>query len=131
VSPREAWEIVAAELAGLAGHGPVTLIAGNGLDLPAAGAGDGDVTVAAAPGGQPATGAWWRLAGELPRLRDGRLLLADYDPVLGYLCTASVAAAPSAGAGQILGTHTPRDDEEESRHVSCPSLPADHGTLSR
>jgi hypothetical protein len=53
-----------------------------------------------APAGQPATGAWWELAGLLDRPDWRRLVLvADYDRPLGYL---SLAAADLAVAD--LGT---------------------------
>lgn len=53
-----------------------------------------------APAGQPYTGVWWELAGQLPdRAADGGLvLLADYDRTLGYLSLAALDAGPAAGA---------------------------------
>lgn len=42
-----------------------------------------------APKGQPNTGLWWQLADELAGATN--LLLADYDPQLGYLSMAGVA----------------------------------------
>ncbi|GAA4687106.1 2-hydroxy-acid oxidase [Phytohabitans rumicis] len=59
-----------------------TLILGNGLG-PVPGA-------RSAPSGQPYTGVWWTLAGELADPTARRIVLADHDPVLGYLCTSTV-----------------------------------------
>jgi hypothetical protein len=42
-----------------------------------------------APEGQPFTGVWWELAEELGKPWQ-RLVLADSDPQLGYLCTAVI-----------------------------------------
>jgi len=39
-----------------------------------------------APAGQPTTGLWWQLLDEVHD--DGPLVVADYDPQLGYLCLA-------------------------------------------
>jgi hypothetical protein len=52
------------------------------------------------PGGQPSTAAWWGLADELAigAGRPGSLVVADYDPGLGYLCLAAFdfGASPDA-----------------------------------
>lgn len=70
------------QVAGLLTGHAAPLVAGNGVDpadLPAG--------ARLAPGGQPLTGAWWELA-------DGRpVTLADYDPALRYLCTATFGGA--------------------------------------
>jgi hypothetical protein len=44
------------------------------------------------PPGQPSTGVWWELVGELAGRADGADLLvaADYDPGLRYLCLAAI-----------------------------------------
>jgi hypothetical protein len=42
-----------------------------------------------APAGQPMTGLWWQLLDDLTD--DGPLVVADYDPQLGYLCLAGWA----------------------------------------
>jgi len=118
VDPARASGELARELAALsrAGRG-VTLIAGNGLTSRAGSAGAGSAGPAGTPGpagsaqtvlsavdtsavdqvliappGQPCTGVWWELAGGLPEwAEDGRrVLLADYDPALGYLCVLSI-----------------------------------------
>ncbi len=44
----------------------------------------------AAPAGQPYTGVWWALAGELADPTPRRVVVADRDPVLGYACSATV-----------------------------------------
>jgi hypothetical protein len=48
------------------------------------------VHVGVAPLGQPCTGVWWEVAGRLPEWAERRVLLADYDPVLGHLCLAAI-----------------------------------------
>jgi hypothetical protein len=55
--------------------------------LAAAWPGHPDHTVV--PPGQPTTGVWWRLAGELAGAR-GVVIGADYEPELGYLCLVGV-----------------------------------------
>jgi hypothetical protein len=54
--------------------------------------------VCVAPPGQPYTGVWWELAGGLAgwMAAGRRVVVADYDPVLGYLCTAGVTSRPPA-----------------------------------
>ena len=55
-------------------------------------AGRADVMLASA--GRPYTGVWWELAGTLEADRRGagghRIVLADADPDLGFLCTAAI-----------------------------------------
>src|ERR1022692_3693072 len=103
LSPERCGPALASELAALsAGRADVTLIAGNGLS--------GLVDTAAvsqlqlAPAGQPCTGVWWELAGGLPGWAEQgrRVLLADYDPVLGYLGVAAIDVAASQPAGPPL-----------------------------
>jgi hypothetical protein len=86
VPPDRVAGLLGDELAALGGgRRDVTVVLGAGL---ADGAADlaADLTwsgpVRVAPAGQPFTGLWWELAGAGP----GRVLLADYDPVLRYLC---------------------------------------------
>lgn len=43
-----------------------------------------------APPGQPATGVWTLLAEELSGDLSGTVVVADYDPQLGYLCAAAL-----------------------------------------
>ncbi|HEY1620962.1 MAG TPA: hypothetical protein VGG25_25280 [Streptosporangiaceae bacterium] len=59
--------------------------------------------VIAASAGQPCTGTWWELAGRLPGWSEAgrRVLLADYEPTLGYLC-ATVIEVEAAGAAARL-----------------------------
>jgi len=81
VTPEQAPAVLATRVAEQ--RGPLTLVAGAGLDpatLP------DTVPVRTAPAGQPYTGAWWELSGMVDA--SGAVMLADYDPVLGYLCTA-------------------------------------------
>jgi hypothetical protein len=84
----------------------VTLIAGHDLACLAglgAGSPHGEALraivgpVRVAPAGQPSTGVWWELAGGLPTwtAEGRRVLLAEYDPALGYLCLSAI----DAGAG--------------------------------
>ncbi|HEV8559061.1 MAG TPA: hypothetical protein VGR06_22030 [Actinophytocola sp.] len=71
----------------LAEHDTKTLIVSRNL-YPTAQSLTDDVRQA--PDGQPYTGVWWELA---DAHREGRpLLLADYDPLLRYLCVATVSA---------------------------------------
>lgn len=68
------------------------LILGNGLS-------DTDGTggrVRTAPEGQPYTGVWWELVGELADPSGRRVVVADHDPVLGYTCTSTVEVDLSA-----------------------------------
>jgi hypothetical protein len=107
VSPAQAGDLLAAQIAALcAGRGDVTLVLGNGLtrqraavpvDIPAVD------QVLIAPAGQPVTGVWWELAGGLPgwSASGRRVLLADYEPELRYLCVSAIdvesgLAAPAA-----------------------------------
>ncbi|HEY0636846.1 MAG TPA: hypothetical protein VGD67_04305 [Pseudonocardiaceae bacterium] len=112
VDPGRVREVLAAELAELLpGGGPgATVILGSDLadvadlanlagltGLPAIAAAD---EVVVAPAGQPCTGVWWELAARLPVGDEhGRqVVVAEYDPVLGYLCTTT-----SPGAGAVPG----------------------------
>jgi hypothetical protein len=101
VEPGRAAELLAKEIADLStGRDETTLIAGNGLGSSAACDAVGQVIIA--PPGQPCTGTWWELAGGLRTwtAEGRRVLLADYEPVLGYLCVSVFdieAARPAAG----------------------------------
>jgi 4-hydroxymandelate oxidase len=121
VQPGGVGELLAKEIADLsAGREEVTLIAGNGLGSLAAfdagsfdtgsfdagsfdtGAFDTVDEVIVAPPGQPCTGTWWELAGGLRAwgASGRRVLLADYEPMLGYLCVSAFdveAARPNGG----------------------------------
>jgi len=69
---------------------PVTLITGQGLDAERFGPG---IDVRPAPPGRPCTGPWSALADLLPEL-DGagprRLVVAEYDSALRYLCMSTL-----------------------------------------
>lgn len=100
VGPAAAYDVVSAAVTELA-HRPddVTLITGNGLDScgppPPLACGQH----LAAPPGQPCTGAWWELIGGLGSSATAgrRVLIADYDATLEYVCIAAidVAARPA------------------------------------
>lgn len=95
VTPARAPGLLRAELADLAGPEPVTLVLGGELARqPLAGLPAG-VHVRAVPYGQPGTGVWWELAGNLAAWTAARtrVVLADYDPGLGYLCLAAADPA--------------------------------------
>jgi hypothetical protein len=68
------------------------LVLGNGLSS----VDDPTGKVRHAPEGQPYTGVWWELVGELADPSGHRVVAADRDPVLGYTCTATVEVDLSA-----------------------------------
>jgi len=75
--PEAIDDVLAADVAALVGAGAeATVMLGSGLDHGPAGR------------GLPYTGLWVRLADAPP----GPLVFADYDPVLGYLSVAALAA---------------------------------------
>jgi hypothetical protein len=87
--------LAGADLAELAaGQHEVTLVLGDALAelwaSPAAG------RVRVIPPGQPSTGVWWGLVDELAGGAGppARLVAADYDPGLRYLCLAAIDAGP-------------------------------------
>lgn len=91
IPPDRAGDLLARELEELSdGRGDTTVIVGNSLACHTASAMTDEVI--AAPSGQPCTGVWWELAGGLRSwAAQGRhVLLADYDPLLGYLCVSAV-----------------------------------------
>ncbi len=117
VAPEQAGGLLARELADLSGgRDDVTLVVGAGLSGPAGEGQPGAMAtspsgvpfgipatsqVLTAPAGQPCTGVWWEFAGGLPgwAARGRRVLLADYDPLLGNLfLTAIDIEAGSAGS---------------------------------
>ncbi|MFE4599285.1 hypothetical protein ACFRKE_00320 [Kitasatospora indigofera] len=82
---------LAAELGALGGGPePVTAVLGGVSTVDAAHPRPADLRFADA--GQPGTGVWWELAGELagPPAGPRRLLLADHDPGLRHLSLATV-----------------------------------------
>jgi hypothetical protein len=84
-------EVLATEVARLSGDGPEpTVLLGAGLAEVAADRSlGGDVRVCRR--GQPYTGIWFELSRELPRWRESGVpvLLAEYDPTLGFLVSAA------------------------------------------
>ena len=102
VPPEQLRSALAAELAGQPGGGAgQTLVLGTGIE-PADVAGIPADRVLAAPAGQPCTGAWWQLAGGLAdwHAESRQLLVADYEPELGYLSLAALRPARQpAGVG--------------------------------
>jgi hypothetical protein len=117
IAPAQRDELLASELAILsAGRDDVTLITGNGLRSPASASlppsaplPPGIDQVLSAPSGQPCTGVWWELAGGLQTwtAEGRRVLLADYDPALKYLCVSAIdiGASPVAPALPQLSAH--------------------------
>jgi hypothetical protein len=87
---------VTTELAG--GRRDVTLITGNGLGACDRLAVPASVQQLAAPEGQPCTGAWGELANGLGSWAAGgrRVLIADYEATLGYVCVAAIDVAATA-----------------------------------
>lgn len=119
VEPGRAGELLAKEIAELsAGRDDTTLIVGNGLGSGLASGAAGQVIIA--PSGQPCTGTWWELAGGLGTwaAEGRRVLLADYEPMLGYLCVSAFdieagrpAARPAAGVQAMASKVRPITDE--------------------
>ena len=75
-------------------HAGVALLCGDSgvarvgpVDVARDGAVAGNLEV---PAGQPHTGVWWALAGELDDPTPRRIVVADHDPVLGYACSSTV-----------------------------------------
>ncbi|HEY0451695.1 hypothetical protein [Actinophytocola sp.] len=101
VPAEAAAAVLAADVAELAGgRGEVTLVVGGAVELEAATAFSAAEVIRADPG-QPYTGLWSRLGAGAP----GRLLvLADYDPALGYLCVAALEPSPRLGASAPAGS---------------------------
>jgi hypothetical protein len=102
IRPEEIRSVLAAEVAAIdADPAGRTLVLGTGMEPDQA---DGIAAdeVVQAPAGQPCVGAWWELVGGLPGWQaDGRqLLIADYEPALGYLSlSALLPARQPAGIG--------------------------------
>ncbi len=94
VSPADAAAAIEAEL--YAGLDSATAVLGPGLAVPAAIA---DGRVVHAPADLPGTGLWHELARLLrrPDAAGGRILLASYEPTLGYLDLCTVSVCETAG----------------------------------
>jgi len=94
VAPAEAGRLLASTVADLPAANDLTTVVGASLAAGTLSAGlPGQVIVASAE--QPCTGVWWEVAGRLPAWaapagRGRRILLADYDPLLGHLCLAAI-----------------------------------------
>ena len=79
-------------------------------------AGQADVVLASP--GRPHTGVWWELAGTLEADQgERRIVLADADPDLGYLCTAAVDVRGRRG-GPGLEVSAPLLCFEDYRRVA-------------
>ncbi|MFD6734286.1 2-hydroxy-acid oxidase [Micromonospora aurantiaca] len=101
VGPGDVAALAAAEVRELtAGRTDVAVVLG--ADLAAVWPGPGGGAVTTGPPRQPSTGVWWalldRLAGDAARPRP--VVVADYEPGLGYL---SVAALAPAGRSEPVG----------------------------
>jgi 4-hydroxymandelate oxidase len=129
VAPGQAGDLLAADIGALSGGRPdVTLLVGNGLarvaglDAPAGARAPATTALTAgglalpagaevliAPPGQPCTGVWWQLAGGLDGwAADGRrVLLADYEPLLRYLCVAAIDIEGSPAVTRPMHTACP------------------------
>lgn len=92
--PEAVGAVLAADVAELTGErDDVTVVLGPGVAVEVPGALRGAA-------GLPYTGTWARLADGEP----GRLLvIADYDPALGYLCVAGVEPSPRPAAHLAAG----------------------------
>ncbi|MFI9760746.1 hypothetical protein ACIHFB_22685 [Streptomyces sp. NPDC051963] len=87
---RTTLDAVLNEPAGAGAGGPVTLITGQGLDAERFGPG---LDVRPAPPGRPCTGPWAALADVLPEFTGAgprRMVVAEYDRALRYLCTTTL-----------------------------------------
>jgi 4-hydroxymandelate oxidase len=98
VPPARVDGLLATEVAALAaGRANVTLVLGA-ADLKPPDLG----RVRVAPAGQPYTGVWWELAGELAETTaDRRVVLADYDPALRYLCLSAIDVSAADGVSAV------------------------------
>lgn len=105
VSSGRVGELMRAELAvACADRSDVTLVLGAELETRAIESLPAD-RVRVAPARQPCTGVWWELVAELSRpptsglSRQGRrVVLADYDPALGYLFLCALDVGPGGAA---------------------------------
>lgn len=122
VAPGQVDGLLAAQVAA-AGQdgGELTVVTGGGLAGHAATIGElpGVSEVVTACPEQPCTGVWWELAEQLPAWRDTgrRVLLADYQPGLRYLCLSAMAV-PRAATARCARTGAP------TRSSPRPTAPA-------
>ncbi|MDQ1742049.1 MAG: hypothetical protein QOE23_388 [Pseudonocardiales bacterium] len=88
VAAADVAEQAAADLADLsAGRCRVRVLASPALAASWPGPSDDGLEVG--PADQPATGPWWQLLDVLATEQPDLLVVADYDPELGYLCLAA------------------------------------------
>jgi len=92
VSPERLRSVLAAELAAAGNPAGRTVLLGAGLTAEDV-AGIPAEAVLPAPGGQQCTAAWWQLADERWLSSSGQIVLADYEPGLGYLSVAVLEPA--------------------------------------
>jgi hypothetical protein len=100
VRPGDVAALAAADVAGLAaGQNHVTLLLSAALGAVWTAPVAGQAQVRVLPPGQPGTDVWWGLVGELTSHAEpaGLLVLADYDPQLGYLCLTAFGTEAPAG----------------------------------
>jgi len=87
-------------------HAGVALLCGDSgvarVDSISVGRGEATAGTLVPPAGQPYTGVWWALAGELEDPTPRRVVVADRDPVLGYACSSTV----EFGAREVDGGGT-------------------------
>ena len=92
VAERDVSDLLAAEVAGSRGGGPepAVLLGAHLAEVAADGSVDGDVRVCRE--NQPFTGIWLELSRGLSGWRESgrRVVLAEYEPMLGHLFTATV-----------------------------------------
>ena len=122
VAPWQAGGLLAAQVAA-AGQdgGELTVVTGGGLAGHAAAIAElpGVGEVVSAQPEQPCTGVWWELAERLPgwQAAGRRVLLADYEPGLHYLCLSAVDV-PRAATARCARTGVP------TRSSPRPTAPA-------
>jgi hypothetical protein len=119
VARPQAGRLLAGAVAALpAGPEPTTVV-GAGLAADAAGL-PGQVIIA--PPEQPCTGVWWEVAGRLAgwAARGGRVLLADYDPLLGHLCLAVIEVPSGARPAAVPGGARPAAVPGGARPAAVP-----------
>jgi 4-hydroxymandelate oxidase len=98
VDPAQVDRLLTTELARAPGRAAMTVILGGGLTTaePLVALGR---QVHRAPPEQPYTGIWWELAGALSGPVPPRLVtIADYDPMLRYLCLSTIDTGRAATA---------------------------------
>lgn len=90
IGPERVDDLFSTEVADLsAGYADMIVVLGSALATAWSGRDRDNVRVG--PAGQPYTGVWWELVGALSeRGEDRRVLLADYDPALRYLCVSAI-----------------------------------------